>query len=181
MCCDTKQKIAMALRELMNERPLRKITVQDLMERTQMKRQSFYYHFRDIRDVIEWICRQQLSVPLMESDLDFEAWVIYALELLNEDRVFYRKVLLDSNPEDLNRFCMSFLLPRMTQVLFGTADQQMLTSDQLFVAEYECQSLLFHFASFLYNRRVLDVKEATSRIRCLMSYRKQDILFKAIS
>ena len=48
MCCDTKQKIAQALRQLMLERPLKKITVQDLMDRTQMKRQTFYYHFQDI-------------------------------------------------------------------------------------------------------------------------------------
>ena len=48
MCCNTKLKIARALRELMCQRPLSKITVQDLMESAQMKRQSFYYHFQDI-------------------------------------------------------------------------------------------------------------------------------------
>lgn len=46
MCCDTKQKIAQALRQLMLERPLKKITVQDLMERTQMKRRPFTTIFR---------------------------------------------------------------------------------------------------------------------------------------
>ena len=64
MCCDTKQKIAQALCQLMLERPLKKITVQDLMERTQMKRQTFYYHFQDIYDVLVWICRRQLVEPL---------------------------------------------------------------------------------------------------------------------
>ena len=59
---DTKQRIAAALRQLMQERPLRKITVQDLMDRTQMKRQSFYYHFQDIRDVLAWICTQRRPV-----------------------------------------------------------------------------------------------------------------------
>lgn len=53
---DTKQRIALALHQLMKERPVRKITVQDLMERTQMTRQSFYYHFQDIQDVLAWSC-----------------------------------------------------------------------------------------------------------------------------
>ena len=63
MCSNTKQKIARALKQLMSERPLSKITVQDLMESAQMKRQSFYYHFQDIYDVLGWICEQQLGQP----------------------------------------------------------------------------------------------------------------------
>lgn len=52
MCgSSTKQRIGTALHQLMNERPLDKITVQNLTDETSMKRQSFYYHFRDTRDV----------------------------------------------------------------------------------------------------------------------------------
>lgn len=77
MCNNTKLKIARALRELMSQRPLAKITVQDLMEGAQMKRQSFYYHFQDIYDVLFWICDRQLGDPLREdpdSDNLLIAW-----------------------------------------------------------------------------------------------------------
>ena len=67
MCCDTKQKIAQALRQLMLERPLKKITVQDLMERTQMKRQTFYYHFQDIYDVLAYYGMFLLNIPFVLS------------------------------------------------------------------------------------------------------------------
>lgn len=85
MCCNTKQKIARALRQLMNERPLGKITVQDLMERAQMKRQSFYYHFQDIYDVLSWICEQQLGQPLRDDpDLDLEEWCLRLIRLMEQ-------------------------------------------------------------------------------------------------
>ena len=106
MCCDTKQKIAQALRQLMLERPLKKITVQDLMERTQMKRQTFYYHFQDIYDVLVWICRRQLVEPLERPDYaSFEEWLTTALELLDCDRQFYRRAMAAADPSPLNALC----------------------------------------------------------------------------
>ena len=38
MCCNTKEKIALAVKELMRQKSIRKITVQDIMEETGMKR-----------------------------------------------------------------------------------------------------------------------------------------------
>ncbi len=52
---NTKRKIADGLQEMLHVKPLRKITVQDIMDCKDMKRQSFYYHFQDIYGVIEWI------------------------------------------------------------------------------------------------------------------------------
>ena len=58
MCTDTKGRIAEAVEQMMQTRPVCKITVQSVMEQTQMKRQSFYYHYQDIYSVLEWIVRQ---------------------------------------------------------------------------------------------------------------------------
>ena len=32
------------------------ITVNDIANKCDINRQTFYYHFQDIRDLIEWIC-----------------------------------------------------------------------------------------------------------------------------
>ena len=69
MCCNTKQKIADAMRRQIMEKSFEKITVQNLMDATNMKRQSFYYHFQDTRDVLMWICEQELAQPLKRSNL----------------------------------------------------------------------------------------------------------------
>lgn len=50
----TKEIIIKTLFELLNEKPLAKITVKDIVERCGVNRNTFYYHFRDISDVVEY-------------------------------------------------------------------------------------------------------------------------------
>ena len=166
---DTKQKIALALRQLMQERPLRKITVQDLMERAQMTRQSFYYHFQDIRDVLAWICEQQLSAPLREAqELSFEDWMMKALLLMEEDRGFYRQILSYTDSAFLLRFCDELLRPRMVQLLFGEQSEQNLDDRRKFVVDFSIQAAQSCLTGMLSTRRGLEEEEARARLRCLL-------------
>lgn len=52
----TKKAIALALKEVMKTKPLSKITVNEIAEECSINRQTFYYHFQDIQDLVEWIC-----------------------------------------------------------------------------------------------------------------------------
>jgi len=51
----TKQALAASLRELMEEVPFDKINVAQICERCGMNRKSFYYHFKDKYDLVNWI------------------------------------------------------------------------------------------------------------------------------
>lgn len=51
----TKKALAEALKKLLEKKPLSKITVTDIAEQCEINRHTFYYHFRDIYDLIEWI------------------------------------------------------------------------------------------------------------------------------
>lgn len=51
----TKRALASALRELMEEVPFDKIQVAHICERCSMNRKSFYYHFKDKYDLLNWI------------------------------------------------------------------------------------------------------------------------------
>ncbi len=93
MCCNTKEKIALAVKELMRQKSIRKITVQDIMEETGMKRQSFYYHFQDLYAVIEWICCKELMEEVdVDGDITFEEWLRKLMETMEADRAFYKKL-----------------------------------------------------------------------------------------
>ncbi len=92
--CDTKRKIADDLKKLMSEKSVRKITVQDIMDCKDMKRQSFYYHFQDIYDVIAWIYKKELLEKIEYTPEEtFEEWLGKVIRLIQEDRCFYRKVI----------------------------------------------------------------------------------------
>ena len=46
----TKEIIAKTFTELLDEKPMSKITVKDIVERCGVNRNTFYYHFKDIPD-----------------------------------------------------------------------------------------------------------------------------------
>ncbi len=51
----TKQALAASLKQMLKKKPLDKITIRDICEGCDVNRQTFYYHFQDIYDLIEWI------------------------------------------------------------------------------------------------------------------------------
>jgi AcrR family transcriptional regulator len=67
MPVDMKAKIAQTLYELLKHKSLDKITVKELVDTCNISRQSFYYHFQDIMDVVEWCQNQSLKQSIERS------------------------------------------------------------------------------------------------------------------
>lgn len=169
MCCDTKRKIADGLLVVWAEKPLKKITVQDIMMQENMKRQSFYYHFQDIQDVLVWHCEQQLAVPLKNADeLTFEEWMVQALNIVYQDRGFYRQILGFADQAFVFRFCKDLLCPRVAQVLFGEGSTKNLNERQEFILDVVTRGILSYLPDVLSSRRELDEREARARLRYLL-------------
>ena len=57
----TKNMISEAFTQLLEEKPISKITVKDIADRCEINRNTFYYHFRDIPDLCEYICKQKIN------------------------------------------------------------------------------------------------------------------------
>ncbi len=55
MAKTTKRALASSLKKLLTQKTLDKITVVDIVEDYEVNRQTFYYHFQDIYDLIDWI------------------------------------------------------------------------------------------------------------------------------
>ena len=50
----TKRALEASLKKLLLEKPLHKITVSDITDDCGINRMTFYYHFKDIYDLVEW-------------------------------------------------------------------------------------------------------------------------------
>ena len=61
----TKTAMAESMKELMNEKPFAKISVGDICERCGMNRKTFYYHFKDKYDLVNWIFQTEFLEMLM--------------------------------------------------------------------------------------------------------------------
>ena len=82
----TKRAIKEAFVALLDERPLNKITVKDVVEACGINRNSFYYHFQDLPALLEEIIAQQVQEliqahPTIDSVEDcFDAALEFVLE-----------------------------------------------------------------------------------------------------
>ena len=73
MAHSTKLALAGALREQLEKRFLDDITVKALVEACQVNRQTFYYHFQDIYDLLRWFLEHETEEALSEADTWQEA------------------------------------------------------------------------------------------------------------
>lgn len=92
----TKQALAVSLRELMEEIPFDKINVAQICERCGMNRKSFYYHFKDKYDLVNWIFDTDFIALVSAesfSDSPLERWnfIETVCDYFYKNREFYRK------------------------------------------------------------------------------------------
>ena len=73
----TKRALAQAMKELMAAHPFSKISVGDICEACGMNRKSFYYHFRDKQDLVNWIFESEF-VETLQVDEDTCGWSLLA-------------------------------------------------------------------------------------------------------
>ena len=64
MASSTKKALADALKKMMALKPIDKITVNDLVETCGVSRQTFYYHFNDVYDLLEWVFEEDANANL---------------------------------------------------------------------------------------------------------------------
>ena len=101
-----KREICAALKTLMAQKPLNKITVAEIMQSCGMARQHFYYHFEDIYDAVRWMFDQE-AVALLREHEGVMLWQDGLLQLfhyLQENRAVCLCALHSISREHLKRF-----------------------------------------------------------------------------
>lgn len=63
---NTRKRMASALKALLSEKSIEKITVRDITTRAGLSRPTFYYHFKDINGLVEWMFRTELMDLLQD-------------------------------------------------------------------------------------------------------------------
>ena len=167
MCKCTKQKIASTMHEMMSRKSFEKITVKNLMDVSNMNRQSFYYHFRDTRDVLSWICQERIFQPLAASDLEFSEWIIHGLELLDQDRLFYLRVVSVSQTDFVRECIDTAIFPKVRSICYPEVAQ--LGENQTFVVDFLSNAIMDYYLRFLASHEPLDHGDCRKKLRFLLA------------
>ena len=91
----TKKVIAYSFKTLMQKESFAKISVSDIMKKADLRRQTFYYHFQDKYELIEWIYHTESQENISDL-LDFERWDSILKQIFvyfDREQKFYRNAL----------------------------------------------------------------------------------------
>jgi len=87
----TKRAMAESLKLLTKEKSFDKISVGEITDKAGVNRQTFYYHFKDKYELLEWIYDTEIMEPNL-SDIGFDNWdekLCHAMNQLREEKSFY--------------------------------------------------------------------------------------------
>ena len=101
----TKKTLARALKKLMLDCPFSKISISDICDLCGMNRKSFYYHFRDKYDLVNWIFDTEF-VDFARGINDTETVLRMLCGYLHSNREFYKRALRIEGQNSLrSHFC----------------------------------------------------------------------------
>ena len=107
----TKQLLAQSLQELMATTPLEKISVNDIVDHANVGRNTFYYHFEDKYDLVNWYFQSGITRFLVELSA-YSSWnaLLAALETyFLENKVFYCNALSYNGQNSLQQYMFDYL------------------------------------------------------------------------
>lgn len=140
MTLNVKAMIADALIKLSREKDIDKITVKDLVEECHISRQSFYYHFQDILEVIEWSTEQAFQ-KLLERSLeanDPEA-VLRDFIVASEDaNMLLQKLLKSQRREQIERLMVRSVRTYLREMIDRKGPKPNLPYEEMEVALSFC-------------------------------------------
>ncbi len=90
----TKHAILDAFTELLKTKPVSKITIQDIADECHISRMTFYYHFKDIYDLIDWAVEEKLK-KAVDNHFTYDTWLQGFTDVFRacvQEKAFYLKI-----------------------------------------------------------------------------------------
>ena len=135
----TKLALEAALKKELLSKPLDKITINDLTEACGISRMTFYYHFKDIYDLVEWVCVED-GTKALQGKKTYETWqegLCQVFEAVLENRPFimniYRAVSREKIENYLNELTYQLIANVVEEKCAGLELEK---EDKKFIAEF---------------------------------------------
>ena len=132
----TKLALEASLKKLLQHKKIDKITINDLTTDCGISRMSFYYHFKDIYDLVEWICEED-GKRILDGKKTYDTWkegMTQIFEAVLENKSFilnvYSAVSREKIEKYLNKLACSLIANVVEEKSAGTSIDE---TDKLFM------------------------------------------------
>ncbi len=102
----TKKALEQALKNLLLKKPLNKITISNITDECGINRMTFYYHFKDIYDLVEWVCLEDAKKAL-EDKKTYSTWqegFLNIFDAVKENKPFITNVYRCIDREHIEKY-----------------------------------------------------------------------------
>jgi len=182
MCYATKRKIADCVKQLMRKKEIRKITIQDIMDGTNMSRQSFYYHFKDIYDVLEWVERYDFANSIScQENQTMEEWTLHLFHVLDEERLFFERVVNEIEWPKILPVISVPIEEQMRTILGQYGRMAGSSADINFCIHFLTTSYCYYLMDYIYHRRHKTDKELMDEVHGLLTMLDKKPMFHTMS
>ena len=135
----TKRALETSLKNLLAKKPLDKITINDIAEDCGISRMTFYYHFKDIYDLIEWSCIEEAS-RVIEGNKTYDTWqegFLRIFEAVLANKPFVMNVYHSVSREQIEQFLYKVTYHLLISVVEEKASgMQVREEDKAFIADF---------------------------------------------
>lgn len=145
MAFETKESIVNAVKTLLAQKKVRKLTVKNIVEESNITRQTFYYYFEDIPDLLKWILNRNTNKVLEETlaQGDAESCLHYLFLLALNVRPYVKQGLETNYRTEIKQmvedyFFDFFMLVAEKRKLYPQCNH----SDLKYIMKYHSQAVL---------------------------------------
>lgn len=132
----TKKKIAKAFKTLLEKEEFDKISIVDIMEKAEIRRQTFYNHFLDKYQLMDWIFENDLEEQITDN-LDFISGYQLLKELFfyfEEEKHFYVQLFAIKGQNDFYSYFIGYCTTVVDKIIKEYTIQSDLASRPDFLA-----------------------------------------------
>lgn len=100
------------MRKLMDEQPMTKINVGDIVNMCGLNRNSFYYHFKDKYDLVNWIFYTDIAEEFKKEEVgSVSAWKLIEklCQFFYRDKLFYINALSVSGQNSFEEYFLELI------------------------------------------------------------------------
>ena len=168
----TKKAIEASLKNLLLKKPFDKITIKDIAEDCGISRMTFYYHFKDIYDLVEWACEEDVKKILEDKD-DYKTWTQGFLNLFEEvlkNKPFILNVYRSVGREQVENYLYKIVYDLLLNVIEEKAQGMTVRDeDKEFVADFYKYAFVGLMLDWVKNGMKEDPHKIVKKVEFLLS------------
>ncbi|MBM6829273.1 TetR/AcrR family transcriptional regulator C-terminal domain-containing protein [Anaerotignum lactatifermentans] len=181
----TRESLAESLKKLMAEHSFERITIKDITDGAGFIRPTFYNHFKDKYDLVEWIFQEEVILPtkqLFQMGM-FREGIRLMLVTMEKEKDFYLRAAKIKGQNSFRRIVFESISGLIFEILSRRAaqgKQEQTTDSRLFspeiLAEYYANAETFLLLKWIEHGMRASAEEMEKVHSLLISFSFEDVI-----